>query len=100
MATQRVIHDDDPDPTPVTPNICESFSAQLGAQVTFSSVTGNQTITQVGNVWPFTIASPMAVPNAATIHIKSTGLTPGTTYPYTVSQACAAGVQKGVTITN
>ncbi len=97
MATQRVRHDLD-DPNPVTPNICESFSAQLGAKVTFEGVTGNQTINLVGNVWPFTVPYPMSVPNAQTIHIKSTGLTVGQTYPYSVSQACAQGVQKGVTI--
>jgi hypothetical protein len=97
MATQRVMHEDTP-PNPVTPNICESFQAQLGAQVTFGGVNGTQTITQVGNVWPFTIASPMTVPNPTPIHIKSTGLTVGQTYPYNVSQACFEGVQKGVTI--
>jgi len=97
MATQRVLHEDTT-PNPVTPNICESFQAQLGAQVTFGGVNGTQTITQVGNVWPFTVLSPMTVPNTQTIRIKSTGLTVGQTYPYTVSQACTEGVQKGVTI--
>lgn len=101
MATQRVIHhEDDPGPTPVTPNICDPFSAQLGAQVTFTGVSGTQTITQVGSVWPFTVASPMTVPNPATIHIKSSGLTVGQTYDYNVSQTCANGIQKGVTIIN
>ena len=102
MATHRIIHhEDDPDPTPVNPSICESFSAQLGAQVTFGSVNGNQTITAVSAAtWPFNLPSPMAVPNASTIRIKSSGLTVGTTYPYNVSQVCAQEVQKGVTITN
>jgi hypothetical protein len=98
MATQRV-NFDNPGPTPVTPNICEAFSAQLGAQVTFSGVNGIQTITQVGNVWPFNLPSPMTVPNPSTICIKTTGLTVGTMYPYNVSQACSQAAQKGVTIT-
>jgi H+/gluconate symporter-like permease len=97
MATQRVIHEDTP-PNPVNPSICESFQAQLGAQVTFGGVIGTQTITQVGNVWPFTVLSPMTVPNTQTIRIKSSGLTVGQTYPYSVSQACIEGIQKGVTI--
>jgi hypothetical protein len=99
MATQRVIHEDDPTPNPVTPNICDPFSAQLGAQVTFTNVSGSQTITQVSAAtWPFNLPSPMTVPNASTIRIKSTGLTVGTTYPYNVSQTCPGAVQKGVTI--
>jgi len=97
MATQRIVHDD-ATPDPVTPNICDSFSAELGAEVTFQGVSGNQTITQVGNSWPFNLSSPMAVPNASTIYIKSTGLNVGTTYPYSVSQTCPQGIQKGVTI--
>ena len=97
MATQRVLHEDTP-PNPVNPNICESFQAQLGAEVTFAGVIGTQTITQIGNVWPFTVSNPMTVPNTHTIRIKSTGLTVGQTYPYNVSQACFEGVQKGVTI--
>ncbi len=97
MATQRVIHDG-PNPTPVSPNICESFSAEMGAPVTFTGVNGIQTITQVGNIWPFTVPSPMTVPNAATINIKSSGLTVGQSYPYNVSQGCTQGMQKSVTI--
>ncbi len=98
MATQRVNYDDTP-PNPVTPNICDSFQAQLGAQVTFNGVNGNQTITQIpGKAWPFTVASPMPVPNPSTIRIKSTGLTVGETYFYDVSQVCPQGIQKGVTI--
>lgn len=98
MATQRVNYND-PTPNPVTPNICDSFQAQLGAQVTFNGVNGNQTITQIpGTTWPFTVASPMPIPNPSTIHIKSTGLTVGQTYNYNVSQACPQGIQKGVTI--
>jgi hypothetical protein len=101
MATQRVIHhEEDPDPTPVSTDICESFSAQLGAAVTFTNVSGTQTITQVGDVWPFTVAPPMTVPNPATINIKSSGLMVGVEYPYDVSQACPNGIQKGVTIIN
>ena len=98
MATQRVIHEEGT-PNPVNPNICESFSAQMGAQVTFAGVTGIQTITQVpGQTWPFSLSSPMTVPNPSTIHIKSSGLTVGQTYQYDVSQSCKTGVQKGVTI--
>jgi hypothetical protein len=99
MATHRVIHPEDTPPNPVNPSICNSFSAQLGAQVTFGGVNGNQTITQVGSIWPFTVPSPMAVPNAQTIRIRNDGtLTVGQTYPYSVSQACIEGIQKGVTI--
>ena len=98
MATHRVTHDT-PIPNPVTTSICSDFRAQLGAPVTFTGVTGMQTITQIpGSTWPFANASPMSVPNPGTIQIKSTGLNVGQTYPFNVSQACIDGVQKGVTI--
>src|SRR5258706_6686074 len=98
MATYRVTHDT-PTPNPVNPNICTSFSAQLGAQVTFAGVSGIQTVSQIpGTTWPFSIASPMTVPNPGTIHIKSTRLNVGTTYPFNVSQTCFDEVQKSVTI--
>jgi len=100
MATHRVTYEASA-PNPVNPNICDSFQAQLGAQVTFAGVTGIQTITEVSpQTWPFNLSSPMTVPNPSTIHIKTSGLTVGTTYPYTVSQNCIQGVQKGVTIIN
>jgi len=100
MATHR-ISPDAGTPSPVNPNICDSFQAQLGAQVTFAGVTGIQTITQIaGTTWPFSIASPMTVPNPTTIHIKTTGLNVGTTYPFNVSQQCPSALQKGVTIIN
>jgi len=98
MATHRVTHEANI-PNPVNPNICDSFQAQLGAQVTFAGVTGIQTITEVSpQTWPFNLSSPMTVPNPTTIHIKTTGLTVGTAYPFNVSQTCASGVQKSVTI--
>jgi hypothetical protein len=98
MATHRVTHDT-PTPNPVSTNICSSFSAQLGAPVTFTGVNGIQTVSQVpGQMWPFSTPSPMTVPNPGNIHIKSTGLTLGTTYPFNVSQTCFDEVQKGVTI--
>lgn len=109
MATQRVIHgDEDPDPIPVTPSICDCFSAQLGAPVTFTGVLGAQSITQSGAVWPFCGAnsSPLGPPINfpllvnTQIYIKSSGLNVGTEYPYNVSQDCPQHVQKGVTITN
>lgn len=96
MATHRVRPDGGP--SPVNPNICDPFRAQLGAQVTFVGVSGIQTITQVGQTWPFSIPSPMTVPNPATVYIKTSGLNVNQTYPYDVSQACTPGVQKGVTI--
>jgi hypothetical protein len=98
MATQRVIHEDTP-PNPVNPDICSSFQAQLGAQVTFGGVIGSQTIDKVGNIWPFNLPYPMTVPNVATIRILNNGtLSVGQTYPYSVSQACIEGIQRGVTI--
>jgi len=100
MATQRITPEPDT-PDPVSTNICDSFSAELGALVTFTGVVGSQTITKVeGSTWPFTIASPISFPLKANeyIYILSSGLNVKQTYPYTISQACANGVQKGVTI--
>lgn len=100
MATQRVTPDPDT-PNPVSTNICDPFSAELGALVTFTGVTGKQSITAIkGQTWPFTIASPIDFPLKANeyIYILSSGLNVNQTYPYTVSQTCSNGVQKGVTI--
>ncbi len=100
MATQR-IPADAATPDPVSTNICDPFKAELGALVTFTGVTGKQSITAIDNqTWPFTIPSPISFPLKANeyIYILSSGLTVGITYPYTVSQACANGIQKGVTI--
>ena|SRR5947209_8785708 len=98
MATHRIVHDID-SASPVSTSICSSFQAQMGAQVTFTGVNGTQSITQIpGQPWPFSISSPMSVPNPSTIHIKSSGLIVGQTYGYEVSQGCIEGVQKGVTI--
>ncbi|MGO8795283.1 MAG: hypothetical protein ACLQLC_10705 [Candidatus Sulfotelmatobacter sp.] len=108
MATHRVRHEMEDDPPSVSTSICDSFSAELGAAVTFTGVLGTQSITQQGNYWPFcgangaALGPPINFPLAAntTIHIKSSGLNVGTTYPYNVSQACPQGIQKGVTIIN
>ena len=107
MATHRVRHEMEDDPPPVTTSICESFSARLGAAVTFTGVLGTQSITQQGDYWPFCGANganlyPINFPLAVntTIHIKSSGLMVGVEYPYDVSQACPNGIQKGVTIIN
>jgi hypothetical protein len=100
MATQRITPDPDT-PSPVSTNICNPFSAELGAEVTFTGVVGSQTITKIdGQTWPFTIASPISFPLKAAeyIYILSSGLNVGQTYNYTVSQSCPNGVQKGVTI--
>jgi hypothetical protein len=100
MATQRITPEPDT-PSPVSTNICSPFSAELGAQVTFTGVVGSQTISKIdGETWPFTITSPISFPLKAAeyIYILSTGLTVGQTYNYTVSQSCSNGVQKGVTI--
>lgn len=100
MATQRITPEPDT-PNPVSTNICDPFSAELGALVTFTGVVGSQSISKIdGQTWPFTVVSPISFPLKANeyIYILSSGLNVGQTYKYNVSQSCSNGVQKGVTI--
>jgi hypothetical protein len=78
--------------------VCNSFHGSPGDQVNFStpSSTTTCTITQSGNVWPFTDASPLVVPPAGkTTYIRS-GL-PNSVYPYNVD-CCTDLSQKTLTI--
>jgi hypothetical protein len=100
MATHKVTFDT---PSPVSTNICNSFEAEMGAQVTFTGVVGSQTITAIaGQTWPFSLASPISLPRPGQsyVYILSSGLTVGDTYNYNVSQTCANEAMKGVTITD
>jgi hypothetical protein len=109
MAPHKVRHEIENAPTSVTPNICDPFSAQLGAPVTFTGIAGSPSITQQGNIWPFCGANgaplgpPINFPLPANtqIYIKSSGLNVNQMYPYNViGQICPLLIQKGVTITN
>jgi hypothetical protein len=98
MATHKITFDA---PSPVTTNICNDFEAQMGAKVTFTGVVGSQTISAIpGQTWPFSLASPISLPRPGQsyVYILSSGLTPGDTYNFNVSQTCANEATKGVTI--
>ena len=98
MATHKVTFDT---PSPVNPNICNGFDAEMGAKVTFTGVVGSQTISSIeGQTWPFSLASPISLPRPGNsyVYILSSGLRVGDTYYYNVSQTCANEAMKGVTI--
>jgi hypothetical protein len=93
------------DALPVSTNICDSFHAESGAQVTFLSAPAGATITQSGAIWPFFLADgspypqpigPFPLPGNTPIYVGQFGV--GQIIPYNVNNACPGGVQKSVTI--
>jgi hypothetical protein len=96
-------------PDPVTTPVCNSFSAQLNAQVTFTGAASGCELQQCnsGDTWPFVKADgtdfkPIKFPLLGNqyIYIKST-LTVGSSYEFCSNSACACntGAMKTVTIT-
>jgi hypothetical protein len=93
-------------PPPVTTPICNWFSAEAGAQVTYTNAPSGSSINQIpGDVWPFCNANggsfgpPINFPLVGnTIIYVCPGLAVGD-YPYDVEGAnCQLEVTKGVTI--
>jgi hypothetical protein len=109
MERNPVTHDkrDDDGPSPVSTDICNSFSAQPGAEVTFTSAQAGAEIVQVGDVWPFFESNlttpygppigPFPLPGATKIYVGEYPV--GDFIPYNViHQTCANDIQRSVTI--
>jgi hypothetical protein len=98
---------DTPTPPPAVTNICSSFEAELGAQVTFNGAASGTQITQVaGQTWPFCHQNGSSYPTITFpitstvnyVYIKSSGLTLNQSYSYNVGQVCPGEVTKSVKI--
>ena len=100
---------DNPTPPPsVSPNICDPFSGEAGAEVYFQNVNAGTEINKVQSTdpWPFCKSDgtdfgppigPFPLPGAQKVYLKS-NLTVNQSYRYNVTQACLNGVTKSVTI--
>jgi hypothetical protein len=98
-------------PTPVNTPVCSSFSAQLGAQVTFTNPPSGCEIElcNSGDTWPFVksdgsnFGPPIKFPLTGNqyIYIKSS-LTVGTSYSYCTNSTCGCSneAMRTVTITD
>jgi hypothetical protein len=95
-------------PNPVSTNICDSFEAELGAEVTFTNATAGAEIKKVqpSDTWPFVKGDgtsfgppigPFPLPGAQHVYIDSS-LTVGQSYQYDVTQSCPSAVTKNVKI--
>jgi hypothetical protein len=97
-------------PPPVTTSVCSSFSAECGAQVTFTGAVSGCKLEQCQSTdtWPFvksdgaSYGPPISFPLVGNqyIYIKS-GLTVGQSYEYCTNSSCACAneAMKTVTIT-
>ena len=94
-------------PPPVNTGICNSFSAQAGAQVTFTGAQAGTYIEEIaGDAWPFCGPNgqplgppigPFPLTGNTAIYVKS-NLSVNNSYPYNVTQSCALETTKSVTI--
>ncbi len=98
-------------PSPVNTNICNSFSAELGAQVTFTFTPPNPTgckleKCQATDTWPFVKADgtsygpPISLPVTSNQYIYvNSNLTVGQAYDYCTSNNCGCAGEATKTVT-
>jgi len=86
-------------PTTRTPLICDNFAANPGDPIEWVGIPAEGCIVfqHQQYPWPFSLPSPITLPNSAPVTIKS-GLAPGM-YLYNVSCCIPPGDFKAVTVT-
>jgi len=80
-------------PITVTPQMCDSFTANTGDTVAWQSIPANGCKIEQDGPWPFNIGPPITLPSPSTITVTAR------TGSYTINVKCCAGLAlKTVTV--